>query len=510
MDSKPLAHPGETDLLLFMEQEMDVANSEIVARHLNACQLCANRVQRMRAAVASYASYHERVLKPSLPADPAAWPRLPLAIQKKRSYAPWLLAAAAALFLIAIALTRFALPHDANMTELLAQSETAAEPTGRQLAVTVNEHNWIRPAILAEPELSAEPPAIRHVHALFVQASYNWNNPLSARSFAVWRASLTTKTDRVTVLPSRPGQRRSYRLHTTTATGMLRSVALTLNPEDLRPVSGDFKFVTEQVRLAESEPRADLPPKLVPQDLSAAKEILATPEDELRVFAALNAAAADDEDLDVDLDSAKTHVVVTVRSVPETRLNQIRAALLAIPRVSLRSQPGSAPRNESQSTSNTDTDGAAVAFRRELEARAGGPLQLQEIIDRDLEASSAALTQAHALEVLAHKFPPTVTREFSEESRTTLNQLQHIHGRALFQEAHLLKTDLAALLPPTETPVLADSDLGETTRTLDRLLNRLLAGTFSQSELPPMRAQINGLVTHLNELSALTSGRLER
>ena len=509
MDSQQLGHPGEADLLLFMEQEMDAANSEIVARHLRGCDLCGTRVANMRAALANYANYHERVLKPSLPSEPSLWPKLPLATEGKHRYAAWIWAAAA-LFLIGIAVARFALPHEPNMNELLTESETAAEPTGRQLAVTVNGQNWIRPAVLTQPETSAEPPAIRHVHALFVQANYNWNHPLSAHTFSAWRAALTAKTDRVTVVPSQPGQRRSYRLHTTTATGILRSVALTLNAENLRPINGEFQFVTEQVRLSESESHAEAPPKIASQEVPPVKEIPATAEDELRVFAALNAAGADDEDLDVDFDSAKTHVVVTSRGIPETRLSQIRAALSAIPRVLLHSEPGSVRHSESQSTANTNTDAAAVAFRRELELRAGGPLQLQEIVDRDLEASSAALTHAHALETLTHKFPPAVAREFSEESRTTLNQLQHLHSRALFQEAQLLKSDLAALLPPTEAPVLADGDLGETTRTLDRLLNRLLAGTFTQGELASIRAQINGLVTHLNELAALTSGRLER
>jgi hypothetical protein len=126
-----------------------------------------------------------------------------------------------------------------------------------------------------------------------------------------------------------------------------------------------------------------------------------------------------------------------------------------------------------------------------LEQRAGGAQQFQAIADKALDASSTVLQRAHALNVLAGKFPPSVASQFGQPERETLRALRRGHAIAIEHATAELKDALMPLLRTTaaadETQTqqntsweLGGAQLYDEAKALDASLGRILAGTYSQ------------------------------
>src|SRR5262249_16814947 len=92
-------------------------------------------------------------------------------------------------------------------------------------------------------------------------------------------------------------------------------------------------------------------------------------------------------------------------------------------------------------------------LRHMLEQRAGGAQQFQAIADKALDASSTVLQRAHALNVLAEKFPPSVASKFGQPERETLRALRRGHAIAIEHATAELKD---ALMPLLRTTAVAD------------------------------------------------------
>lgn len=354
-------------------------------------------------------------------------------------------------------------------------------------------------------------PTLKRVHALFVNAHYDWANPLSPRSFAAWRDGLKRREDRVTVLWGEHRVKRSYRLRTATQAGDLRAASLTFRAVDYRVVEGAFEFQTEPpITLAE----IDEVPKILKTPLkqtspvrnSTEVEAAATPEDELRVFAALNKIGADVEDpIDVRLDNVARHVVVTGIGLSVERRNEITGALTPLPHTAVRlgsAQAKASPNTERPGKQDTLHGEPNSAFRREMETRAGGALALQTITDRALDASNSLLSQAHALQILAREFPPKVELTLPVNDQNTLRDLRQRHAMAMEQLSLQVGEALRPLLvAPTddsssstethsELPTSWQSsvaDLYQTTRSLDRNVSRLFTYRQDSSDQLPLR-----------------------
>ncbi len=178
-------------------------------------------------------------------------------------------------------------------------------------------------------------------------------------------------------------------------------------------------------------------------------ETRAGPEDELRVFAALNAIGADaEEPINVKLDAKRQHVLVTGMGMPTARQKEVEKALAELPNTIVRFDSAVPDRNAPPSSEKSDTYTAdsRSAFRQILEARAGGPQQLQAITDRALDTSNALFAQAHALLVLAHEFPPNVESGLRGPDRETLLGLRQRHVGALEYAIRQLRDELTPLL----------------------------------------------------------------
>jgi hypothetical protein len=134
-------------------------------------------------------------------------------------------------------------------------------------------------------------------------------------------------------------------------------------------------------------------------------------------------------------------------------------------------------------------------LRQQLEERFGGPAAFQEATDRILEASSSAVAQAHALEILARDFGPLVEESLIGQDREILQKLRDNHISELERLASRMREDLKPVLPAIPNGAAAQAAVGEAAvswqagaaslvafaRRTDDSLNRLLAGSYSQS-----------------------------
>lgn len=505
-----IAHIAEKDLLLILDGELEGAAMQRVEEHLEACQDCRLRLQRLRSGAGAYQKYHEEVLKPSL--QPARdWPHLrfsslaPLGSKGRFSWhiAGWWAAAAASCLALASFLLYQQQKPNRRMTRLLEDAMHASISPRRRLEIRSNGQSWYRPAVLnrVSDVSGSGNHGLAHTRALFVKANYSWDDPLSARSFAAWRNHLLEKRDQVVSLRGEDGIGQFYRLRTETAQGVLRSASLTLNAHTFRPVEGMFHFEDrEDVRMTDSgeipeEPAAAAKSSPIPD--RTAPETKVTPEDELRVFAALNAIGVDaGEPVTVEMDTAEHQVVIRGVGISAQREREIRQALNGIPNTALRfetNQP--APFGKATSDSDAHSIGTRQPLRRELESKAGGAQNFQQIADRALDASSSLLAQAHALEVLAQQFPPAVETKFGAKDQSTLRSLRRVHATAIDQAISQVHSAMEPLLGQSawqsegarETPNASQSswqsgarELFEQSKLLDQDLNRLLAGDSAQ------------------------------
>jgi hypothetical protein len=476
----PATHLADFDLIRFADGEMPAVKATAAETHLRACAKCRERLEQLRRGSEAYEQYHSQVLKPALPV-PGEWPKLGIEFEPPRHsfFARRLAAAVLACCVLAGAWLVYRGRPEHRMQQVLAQAERAHTPAHGRLRISVNGHSWYRTASLHHTGGAG----YDETRALFVNAHYSWDDPLSARSFAAWRKQLPEKRDQVFSIENAEGRRRFYRLQTETSAGVLRSAALTLRADDFEAVRGTFHF--EHQSEVDIEDASDAPQALREKAPIARPAVArhVTAAEELRVFAALNAIGADvGEPVSVDTDSLKQEIVITGVGLTSARQRQIRAALGSLPHTELRfdsSQLALDKEPQALETKSQPTDGAPL--RAMFEAEAGGATQFQELSEKALDASSAILAQANALQVLAEKFPPDVESTLGSSDRETLGLLRRKHAEAIYQEASTLKDVLAPLLPQGNAAhEIGAAQLLEQARLLDGGLARVLAGSYSK------------------------------
>jgi hypothetical protein len=349
-----------------------------------------------------------------------------------------------------------------------------------------------------------------------VQANYSWEKPLSARSFADWRRRLPEKEDSVTSIRDLEN-RKIYRVQTRTTAGILRVASLTLQADTYHPTKADFEFQGEQpMELSE---RADVPEnglqevRTVPPAPVRAMETPATPEDELRVFTALDAMGAEaDEPIDVKLDTAQNTVLVTGMGIPAPRRKQIETILAGLPHTTVRFSVGQQPKDEAGSVNAATNDAIAdesLAFRQRLQDRYGGARQLQAATDKALDASNGLFARSHLLFLLAREFPPGVESGLTANGGTSLLSLRQRHVGAMDYALRQLKEEVSPLL--TEAAARGEAtksgnwqsgaeDLFAATRNVDRLVSRLLAGQYTEQEGNTMLQQLPSDLSNVEAL----------
>lgn len=499
-------HLSDSEMLRFADRQSGETLAAAAQAHVLQCAECRMRLVEIETALAAYGEYHARVARPSL-AESAEieWPAITHRMREfdkgpRSSFFPpaiWWTAAAIACSLAVFVIVRRGQPVEPEMRQVLTRAVHAPEPVHRRLQFTTPGRSWYRPAVLPSGERGLSGGSDR-IEALFVRANYSWEDPLSARSFAAWRKQLHRKHDEVRSIPGKDGRQEFYRLETNTDQGILRTAALTLRADNFAAVTGAFQFEGEQpVTVTDSgEMPEPAPPNETRQSVPGAGEhaiaAKVSEQDELRVFAALDAIGADaGEPIDVALDPAKQHVTVTGMGIPEVRQKEIYAALEGVPNVTAHFEPARrAPAGVPGNQSDTYSSDAAAPFRQMLEQRAGGSQALQIITDRALDTANMLLSQTHALSVLSEKFPPAVESGFAKNERDTLRELRHKHAAAIERAVLDLRGALKSLLSADTASDGSDATaapwqervapLFEAARVLDAQVSRLLGGSYSE------------------------------
>ena len=502
-----LTHLNTDDLILFMDRELDQKATAEAEQHLLLCIECGSRLQSLQKGSAAHHSYQQRVLKPALQTPENNWPSLADRLNSKPRFGTgkqlgmWWAAAAIAATL-ALVFSYLPMRGEPSADQVLDKAQLVPESPSGEIVFTTNKLRFARPAVL---ETGASEVRFQHVQALFIQSNYSWNDPLNARSFANWRRQLPDHRDYVTAIRE-DGVRKFYRIRTRTDSGILHSAALTLEASTYHPTKASFEFQGED--LIEVSPQSEIPQNK-PQEAQTVRpvirpkgtETLAGPEEELRVFAALDAIGADaEEDIDVKRDTGNHSVLVTGMGMTADRRKRIETALASIPNTVVRFSTSEPVRDSSAAPAQPPSaDSGHASFLQKLQDMAGGARQLQTITDESLETSNSLFAQSHSLLVLAKEFPPPVEATLSPALARMLLALRQRHVGAMNYALRRLRDQVRPLLKEdvliTEKAEAASwqsesENLYESTRNLDRLLSRLLAGSYEEGAGEQMLKQL--------------------
>ncbi|WP_321474333.1 hypothetical protein [uncultured Paludibaculum sp.] len=498
-------HLSEEDLSLIQ----DGAPPAGASAHLEACADCRQRLSDLEAGLAAYAQFLDEAVQPDATPAPKPWASLDALLQQHESEAeskwkfwrPWPAVAIAAGLLAVLGLTTLWTRRGADplpAEEVLARSSGFQPVEGSLLSVRFEGKTVVRPAV--SPGDSGENMDMMRLQRAFAAAHYDWTDPLSARSFLAWRRTLQEKQDAVSVVGTGAG--RAYRVRTSTSAGSLRAASLTVTAVDWRPSEADFEFERIGIVALSNAPAPLQKFRKEPRSAGPLVETPAGPEDTLRVLAVLHQLGADvDDPITISEDARKTHVVVSGRGLTAERQRQIAEALSDVPRAAVRfgareerEVPATARRSEKYAAKLPD------AFRRRLEERLGGMIPLQEATDRLLDAGADLLARAHAINLLAEKFPSGTEQQLGAGDRRTLRTLRTDHARQMENSLDTIEPDLRRLLadgfPRMAQPVGSGSWQADTPALLgaaqesSALLNRLLAGRYTEQEGEEMLRQL--------------------
>jgi hypothetical protein len=438
------SHPGAECLLQFADGELPGRHAADVRSHLEACWRCRTEVDDLKTAIADFMRYRRALVVPD---PPASWEsfenRLDRLIAERQSRPrfrwPAYVAALAALAAAAVLLT-VELNHPATVSaaELLRKASAREGEAGhRPHRVRIHD-----PAHRTEAEL----------RAIFAQAKYDFEDPLSAHAYQAWHEGLPERRDEVVL---RSGV---WRVRTETSSKPLEEAVLRLNEDDLRVVGGSFRFHGQET--VEMEPLPDqaapAPEKsdVAPRAARSSPPIpaAATPEEELRVLTALHGADRG-EQIELTRDDSGG-LVVTATAISPARRAVIEGALGPLTAVTLRFlDPNIDLSQPAQTESGHSVVSAANPLEPALRASLGGATELSRVTDLALEESAAAMVQAHGLRQLAVRFPREVEARLDAGGREALGRLRHDHAASLAQHARELDRLLVPLLRSLGAPL---------------------------------------------------------
>jgi hypothetical protein len=505
-------HPGEEQLLRFADGELRPREAVVVRAHLEACWGCRTELEGLQHSIGDYVRYHE---SGPVPQPPRPWDDLRVRMERldqPRPLAPrrapnrWL-AVAAMVLLACLAVWRFERPQAASAAELLRRSvaaEVSAPRPHRQIRVRMRSRSFTRPALQTVASETGAAP----VEALFAAARFNWEDPLSTRSYAAWHDALPEKADAVET-PGGP-EAGTVRIRTTTTQNALEEATITLRSQDLSPVSETFQFRgSEWIEISEipGQPEAPPPaapaiaqepaPETAPAARAEAAETNAGPTRELQVIAALHRIGAD---LGEPIEIARSggQLLVTGTGMEPDRQQQVRSSLAGLPDVAVRfDNPMPVEAEAGTGQAALSIAAARVPLQAEIEKAVGGRVAFEKFANRALDLSESAMERAHALRNLAERFPASAEAQLDPRDRSLLATLRREHAQQLAAAAAEIQASLQPVLAslgarytqtdsaPAAWPnwQAGTGQVFASTQEADQLLNVLLAGADSQ--VPP-------------------------
>jgi len=548
MSSPHMRHPEEEELLRFVDGELPARASSQVRSHLEACWQCRAQLEELQSTIGQCVSYRKNVLHRHLQ-PPTPWPDiytkfaeidasiehpslltraarfLSWPLQNTRKWAP---VAVALLIVWGLWWSRFRITPSVQAAELLQKAIVAADThpaMAHRLDIRTKTRHITRTT--AKVTNAVEDSALQSIQALFVAANYNWDDPLSAKSFEAWRDHLAERTDQVT------DQHDSYQIRTDAGSGELKDATLTLRSQDLAPLAGRFEFSNQewveitaiadetiaptQPIAATHEPAPESHASAPAVATSPAPSFSLTPGDELHVLASLHNAGADLGD-PIEISRTSSEILVTGIGISPTRQRDIQSAIGAQPHVTvhfLESAPSSAT---SEKNAKPSTDNTASPDLRQFQSRVadqiGGRANFEQLASDVLDLSEPMMSRVYALRRLAERFPAATESQLSAPDRQLLHQIQAEHIAGLRQQtselSRLLKPVLSSVRGSAATSELASSswqpateELFQAARRLDKLLAVMFGAAPGESVGDRLPAD---LLASLTQFRAMVEG----
>jgi hypothetical protein len=461
-----MPHPSEEQLLRYSDGELPGRNTSQVHSHLKACWQCRTNLEEIDGTVSASVRYRTNVLQRHLPAAPAPWADIYRSFAEIDAALPapsftdrllralawpvqhprkWVPVAVAALLLFGL-FYRYRITPSVQAAELLqkailASDTHAAKPHLLRIRTKASSVTRRTGSDLALSASTSDRETLNSLKTLFHNANYNWDDPLSARSYSAWRDQLASKHDQVSE------ERTSYRIRTETESGDLLEASLQLSTPDLQPMEGRFAFRnSDWVEITalpdEAEPvaasipaapeaRAAMPVEPKPSTEITPSSLTPTVGDELRVLAALHQISADLGD-PVEVSRNDHEILVSGVGIPLARQQDIEIALKSLPNVVVRFT-SAALANVPAQTVVPDTQ-VAGTLQTQIAQQVGGRAHFDELAAQVLDRSEPLMARAYALRRIEERFPSAVEAQLGPEDLATLRRMQREHTAALLQQ----------------------------------------------------------------------------
>lgn len=482
MSSFRMRHPEEISLVRYLDDDLPARQAGKVASHLESCSQCRAEFEALQSTVADCARYRQDVLA-AMPAPPAEWRDLyrdfsrideslahePLLVRLARPLvhagAPrWATAAVLAMLVVIGVFYQLRQTPSVQAATLLKRAMAVAEAKPRpvhRIRVRTGKLDFTRvigpQAPLTSAAAGAPMEALANLGVLFNQAHYDWNDPLSARSFEQWREQQVHTTDEVSTVAA------GYRIRTVAREGEIAEAAITFEASDMMPIDERIEFRDNQwvelTEIAESTtesggltvaPRVEVPVRAaVPPSRPAALAPgpSASISDELQVLSALHGVEADLGDpIDVSLSGGKVLVTGRAGLLPN-RQQKIQTVLANMPLVEVQFdslQPAAIPPQAALSSAGGTATPRPVIQSR-VEQQLGGHAEFERFSAQILDSDEDAMKRVYALHSLAQKFPAGTESQLNAKDRELLTTLSREHAAVLAQKVSILES----LLLPT-------------------------------------------------------------
>ena len=557
MSNRLKHHPEDEQLLRYADGELPARVAAEVRSHLEVCWQCRTDLQELQTVIGECVKYRKEVMQPNLPGPPVPWgdlygrfeeidasaerrsvsnrviQLLGFPVRHARRWVPAALAFAVILALV----YQYSFTPGVEAAELLRKASAAADLAprkARRLQIRTRTRRFIRPSRV-EQRLAADVDEQASVAALFQAAHYSWEDPLSARSYQVWRDRLSERRDQVATLRDAQSTKvNGYRIETSTRSSELTQATLTLSVPDLLPVEGRFEFrnhdwveitqvvggpeqPAEAAATNERHAAAAPAPAGLPQPMTEAKPA-SSAGDELHILDALHELGADLGD-PIEVKRAGGEILVTAVGIPVERQRQIQDALGSKPNVVLRFSEAAPPSLQPEDTrlSETTAGKKEAGLRTKMEDQLGGRRYVEQLTRQILEMSELMMSRAYALRRLADQMPPGVETELSVQDRQLLLSLHHDHMSALTrQDAEIeraLDPVLASLGAPDpgagKSPIppgnwqACTEELFQAARHVDRQLAQMLDAAPGEGYAKQLPAEVRSSLAELRARSEL-------
>ena len=460
-----LRHPESEDLLRYVDGEAPSRAANQIRDHLETCWECRVALEELQNTVSECVRYRRDTLGRHLPPPPAPWTdiyrgfaeidasldqssfrdRLSRILQAPMRYSHRWTPVAVALIVICILFYRFRQTPSVQAAELLRKAIAAADirpVKARRIQIRTKNSSVVRVAGAQRNDAEAS------IGVMFAAAHYDWDDPLSAKSYQAWRDRLAEMQDEVVEEPG------AYLIRTRTASGELALATLKIRMRDMQPVEERFEFRNREwveiTELAEEPTPAPSVTAGVARGSSSngtqlsSRANSATIGDELQVLAALREMDADLGD-PIEVSRAGSQVLVTGVGIAPQRRKEIGDALSSQSRVVLRFSESTPAVSRPENTAPADS--AISAELQQLQGRVaeqiGGRANFAQLATQVLDLSEPMMSRAYALRRLAERFPVQLDSGLRPEDSQLLARLRQLD---LGSCASLSNEDLICML----------------------------------------------------------------